>query len=463
MMLLETILELNTTTYTDDVLESLGGRVNNLREIGWAESNTSGIGSPAEVTIDDIRQASEVLRPMAQSHPLHVRGAQLRHSYTFGRGINISGLNVKAQNIVSSSQAQRVLFSVDAQERLNMESFVTWNIFLFRNRRTNEFVLVPAEEITEVYIDSFDRSKLQFVRRTWDSGLKSGLQNSELFPTSAVTKVPKKYDNREVNQEWVVYHKASKSFAGQPLGIPDSFGGALWSVAYSKYLSDSATLTHILKQIAWRITKSQTNGQARESALRMTDPRNEGKVGGTASLAGDANLQSVGVPSAQVDFNQGQPMAAMVAASFGVPVIALISSPGATGGSYGAATTLDTPTLKGFEAVQDSWTLFYTEILRDLVPSTQRDKIRVTFPEIEKDPAYRTMASAAVAYESGAIWRDELRQVSLQLLGVPDLHDGALPPEKKDDTNVVPGQGKSGAVKGGLDQGDTNHDGDEDE
>lgn len=454
----EMIMEQVTSTYIDTALEGIGERVNKLQEIGWTEERFSGAGSAAEVTIDEIHQAAQILRPMAQSHPLHIRGAQLRHAYTFGRGVNINGLNKKATDIVHRTRAQQVLFSVDAQARLNMESFVTGNIFLFRNRRTNDFALVPAEEISEIHVDSFDTSKLIFVRRSWS---RAGINRSELFPTHLVENVPSRYDNKTVNKEWVVYHKASNPFAGQPLGIPDSFGGALWSVAYSKYLSDSATLTHILKQVAWRITKAQSQGQARASAFTMTDPRNEGKVGGTASLAGDANLQSVGVPSAQVDFNQGQPMAAMVAASFGVPVIALISSPGATGGSYGAATTLDTPTLKGFEATQDSWSLFYGDILRDLVPSTYRDKVSVTFPEIEKDPAYRVMASAGIAYESGAIWRDELRQVSLQLLGVPDLHNGSLPPEKDNDS-VVSSQGDSGAVPGGVGQGDTNHDGDED-
>ena len=452
---------MTTDTELEYLVEAFSSRVSQLQELNWHE--IQGTAQVSEVTIDTIHQAAEILRPMAQSHPLHIRGAQLRHAYTFGRGMLISGLTAKAEKIVKNDRNQQVLFSVDAQERLNLEAFTTGNIFLFRNRRTNEMVLVPAEEISQTYTDTFDTSKLLYVERTWQSRNKA---RRELFPTAAVTKPLTKYDNLAVNQDWVVYHKASKSHAGQSLGIPDSFGGAMWSVAYSKYLSDSATLTHILKQIAWRITKAQSATQAKNAALTMSNPANEPNVGGTASLAGDAMLQSVGVPSAQVDFNNGQPLAAMVATSFGVPVIALIASPGATGGSYGAATTLDMPTLKGFEAVQDSWTNFYESILRDLVPATKRDDISVTFPEIDKDPGYRTMASASLAYEGGAIWDDEYREISLRTLGIADRHDGKMPPKPELDKpagGLTPGQGKTGAVPGGIDQDVTNHDGDKNE
>lgn len=446
------------TDMSTELWESIGSRVSQLQELNWEELGAG--GAHREVTIDQIHQAAAVLRPMAQSHPLHIRGAQLRHAYTFGRGMNIVGLNKAAENVVNATRNQQVLFSVDAQERLNMEAFVTGNIFLFRNRRTNDMVLVPAEEISQVYTDTFDTSKLLYVERTWQ---RRGKFVRKLFPTSLVDRPLGQYDDLQVDRDWVVYHKASRSFAGQVLGIPESFGGAMWSVAYSKYLSDSASLTHILKQIAWRITRAQSMGQAQGAAMKLTDPQNSGKVGGTAAFAGDGMLQSVGVPSAQVDFNNGQPLAALVASSFGVPVIALIASPGATGGSYGAATTLDTPTMKGFEAVQDSWSAFYEAILRDLVPVSRRSKVKALFPEIDKDPAYRTMTSASLAYEGGAIWRDEYREISLRSLGQTDRHDGELPEKPKNDTPVTPGQGRSGAVPGGMEQDVTNHDGDSDE
>ena len=452
---MEQVTGLSTDKSQDEVWEALSNRVGQLQSLNWQEIGS--YGREADVTTDDIHRAAQVLRSMAQSHPLHVRGAQLRFAYTFGRSMNITGLNKAAESVVNDPRNQQVLFSADAQERLNLEAFTTGNIFIFRNRRTNDMVLVPSEEISEVYTDTFDTSKLMYVERTWEN---RGRFTRKLFPTSLVDRPLNRYDNLGVDQEWVVYHKASKSFAGQALGIPESLGGAMWSVAYSKYLTDSATLTHILKQIAWRITNAQGAGAAQGAAMRMTNPQEAGKVGGTAAFAGDTMLQSVGVPSAQVDFNNGQPLAAMTATSFGVPVIALIASPGATGGSYGAATTLDTPTLKGFEAVQDSWASFYETILRDLVPKTRRDDVKVTFPEIDKDPAYRHMASASLAFEGGAIWRDEYRSAALTALGLSDNHDGQLPPEPKKD-NVTPAQGVAGAVPGGMDQGDTNHDGDE--
>ena len=161
----------------------------------------------------------------------------------------------------------------------------------------------------------------------------------------------------------------------------------------------------------------------------------------------------------------------MVATSFGVPVIALLSSPGATGGSYGAATTLDEPTLKGMKAEQDTYKLFLQELLEDMgSPDAE-----VSFPNISQDPTYRELQSLAQAYATGAISQQEYRDATLQLLDVTKIDDTLPKPDAfnagvdkqaeaeatAQASNPVPSQGNSGAVAGGNDQGDTNHDMDE--
>ena len=437
--------------------EALSDKAKALTELGW----TAASGSVREgITLYDIHQAAPVLREMAVSHPLHIRGAQLRHSYTFGQGMNISGVtSQKALDIMEDKQFHRVVSSVSAQRDMAMEEFTTGNVFLFKNVRTNRFVLVPVEEIAELFTDDFDESDIKAVRREWTTAAGKPERQWFALARHAGPKL-KRVNNEEINRDYVVYHKKAVGFAGQPLGVPTSLGAALWSVAYSNYLADSASLTHILKQIAWRISRAQSASGAQQAALTLTRPQKDGEVGGTASMAGDQMLQSVGVPSAQVDFNNGQPLAALVASSFGVPVIALLSSPGATGGSYGAATTLDKPTLEGFRAEQDTWEEFNLDIYRDLVPKTQEKHIYISFPAIEQDPAYRQMTSASLAFEGGAIWPDEYRAVALRALDQADLHEGKVPPKPEQDKPVTPGQGKTGAVPGGMDQDDTNHDGD---
>lgn len=441
------------------ITEGLSDKAKALAELGW----TAASGSMVEgVDLHDIHHAAPVLREMAASHPLHIRGAQLRHSYTFGQGMKVAGITTpKTLDLMHDTHFHRVISSVTAQRDMAMEEFTTGNVFLFKNLKTNRFTLVPIEEIAEIFTDDFDESDIRAVRREWTTGKNKRM--SEWFPI-ARHKAPNfksVAEGKPLNREYVVYHKKAVGFAGSPLGVPTSLGAALWSVAYSNYLADSASLTHILKQIAWRISRAQNAQGAQQAALTLTRPQKDGEVGGTASMAGDQMLQSVGVPSAQVDFNNGQPLAALVAASFGVPVIALLSSPGATGGSYGAATTLDKPTLEVFRAEQDTWEEFNLEIYKDLVPKVKREHIEISFPAIEQDPAYRKMASASLAFEGGAIWPDEYRQAALEALDLADLHEGKVPPKPEPEVQVTPAQGKSGAVAGGMNQDDTNHDGDE--
>lgn len=470
MTLDESYVQLSETVM--EALNSLGHRDCRtraaLRETGWDEIGSS--GESYRVGLGEVKNAVGPLRDMAANHPLHKRGAQLRHAYIFGRGIEITGMSDKASKIINDTVNQSVLFSVDAQERLNLESFCAGNIFVFRNKKTNRFTHVPIEQIVEIIYDDFDTSYVRYVRREWYDANQNKII-SRWFPTSDFEKnnqVKPTLDSRvdasrnqkfPVDRDHVVYIKTSPAFAGSPLGIPDSLAGALWSVAYSNYLSDSAALTHILKQVAWKITRAQNKEQADKNAVLVGRP-GEGGVGATVGLSGEQQINSVGVPSAQVDFNGGQPLAAMTAASFGVPVIALLSSPGATGGSYGAATTLDEPTRNGFKAAQDSWIAFYLEVLRDINPKTREEEIVVSFPSITEDPPYRQLQSIAQAYATGAIFHDEYREAAIDTLGIKNLHPGEEPPETPDfnGSDPIPRQGNTGALSGGVDQGDTNHD-----
>lgn len=456
--------------------ESLSKKLLALEDIGWDPVWGKKSGERS-LTLDDLHNIVPHLRDMASVNPLHIRGAQLRHSYVFGRGIEFAGLSPKTERIVADLYNQSALFSVQAHETNNLEKFVSGNFFVLREESTNTFTVVPVEEVTGEVTDPDDSAKVRYFLRTWSSVDANGkpVEKKRWYPVSRFKKSQKGRGKRggkinktisvggkaiPVDQGTVIYHETTKRQAGWTYGVPDSLGGAVWSVAYSEYLKDNSALVKALQQIAWAITSSTKSG-ANAAAVAVRTPG----VGGTASMGTGNSLASVGVPSAQVNFNNGQPLAAMSATSFGVPVIALLSSPGATGGSYGAATTLDTPTIKGMKAVQDQWKLFYQEILADLgSPNAE-----ITFPNISQDETYRENQSIGAAYADGRLWQDEAREATLQLLDVKKLHDEMPKPDEfnagadpADDSNPEPSQGNTGAIPGGADQGDTNHDDDTD-
>lgn len=451
--------------------ENLAKKVLAMEDIGWdpiwgKQSNDRGL------SLKDLHNVTPHLRDMASVNPLHIRGAQLRHSYVFGRGLEFTGLTPRTQAIVDNLYNQSALFSVQAYETNNLEKFVSGNFFILRDESTNILTVVPIEEIVAEVTDPDDPSKVRYFLRKWSSVNASGdpVDKERWYPVSRYKKSQIGRGKRggkinktisvsgrsvPVDQGTVIYHETTKRQAGWTYGVPDSLGGAVWSVAYSEYLKDNAALVKALQQIAWSIT-SATKGGVNNSAVSIAQPG----VGGTASMGSGNSLSSVGVPSAQVNFNNGQPLAAMVATSFGVPVIALISSPGATGGSYGAATTLDTPTIKGMKAVQDSWKLLYKEILSDMgSPNAE-----VTFPNISQDETYRESQSIGQAYADGRLHQDEAREATLALLDVRKMHEEMPGPDEfnagsdpNDSSNPEPSQGNTGATPGGANQDDTDH------
>lgn len=444
--------------------ESLSRKILDLEDIGWTRL-TGQTEDKSGLTLTELHALSENLRDQASANPLHKRGAQLRHAYVFGRGINFGDVKPGTQRAMDDPYNLSSMFSVQAHEANNLALFTDGNLFVLRDERTQELSTIPIDQITAVVTDPDDASKIRYLLREWTYNDVNGqpVGQKRWYPLSRYKKAVSKRRDKisqtikigtehvEVSQDVVIYHHSTLKQVGWTFGVPDSLAASVWAIAYSEYLRDNAGLVKALQQIAWAITTATKGGQV-NAAAAVAGPG----VGGTAVMGGGNSLAGVGVPSAQVNFGNGQPLAAMVATSFGVPVIALLSSPGATGGSYGAATTLDGPTIKGMKAVQDSWIIFYRELLQDM----GSPKILVSFPALEQDPAYREVASIVTAYEADLLHQDEARQGMLDLLDVPTLHDS--PPEKTEKTApTVASQGRSGAVAGGQSQGDTNHDGDD--
>ena len=450
------------------ISESLAHKLLALEDIGWTKLSGQADDSSG-LTLETLHDLIPNLRDMAAANPLHKRGAQLRHAYVFGRGINFTGVDTpRVKNAMSNLYNKNTLFNVQAYTTLNLAKFTDGNVFVVRDETTNVFVAVPIQQISAVITDPDDASKVRYFRRTWSS---NGTEKTLWYPLARYKKSQVGRGKRggkinktitvsgrveKVAQTEVMYHEASNRQTGWTFGIPDSLAASVWTVAYSEYLSDNSALVKALQQIAWTV-QSATKKSAANAAVAVAQPG----VGGTAVLGGGNMLASAGVPSAQVNMNNGQPLAAMVATSLAVPVIALLSSPGATGGSYGAATTLDEPTLKGMTTVQEEWKGFYEEILTDIGATNPE----VSFPNISQDPIYRELQSLSVAYTSGAIHQDEYREAVLALADIKSLHDGPPKPDEfnagtdpSDGTDPAPRQGNAGAVAGGVEQDDTNHD-----
>ena len=449
-----------TTLETENrqLQESVQDLMMRAEDIGWTQllgHNTLEDSGPA---LELLKEVSEPLRDMAAANPLMKRGAQLRHAYAFGRGIVFSGgMTPQKRNIMDDPYNKSVLFSVGGYETMNLALYTDGNFFLIYDEREKLFTVVPLVQITAVVTDPDDASKIRYLRRSWTS---NGTAKNVWFPLNKYkarvgakinkTIKPSSGPAEPVNQTSVIFHQATNRQAGWTFGVPDSFAAMIWAKAYSEYLADNKKLVKALAQFAWKVT------QTSKSAVTNTAAKvSERGTAGTAVMPAGADLNALPRVGSDVDFNKGQALAALVAASLGVSVIALIASPGAAGGSYGAAQTLDFPTIRVMESIQDNWTLFFTEVLAAIRVSDPK----VEFPSIESDPVYRALESVNMLMESGVLWPAEARQFALDLLDIRDPMVGLPPKPEPTTANTTPSQGNTGSGKPASSD-ITNHDND---
>lgn len=452
--------------------EAINDRLLSLRKVKqWISITSEFTESEDGPSLELLKEISGTLREMAASSPWPKRGAQLIHSYVFGRGVNYSGTDKpRFKKIMEDPHNQSVMFSVSAYETANLARFTDGNYFALKTDEGGytKYTVVPISQITGVSTDPDDASSIWYLKRSWSA---NGTFKEMWYPLArykgrvGAAKLRKTIRDVPVAKNAVIYHHPNKKQAGWTWGVPESLAGMAWVEAYSAYLRDNAILVKALSKIAWKITNSTPGGAS--SAAAIVRDAGEG-IGGTASMATGNQLQGVGVPSASVNMGNGQPIIAAVASSYGVPVIALISSPGETGGSYGAASTLDEPTVKGMAAQQDDWTVFYREVLRDMGAVDGN----IDFPAIQSDAAYRQIAAINQAFQLGLLWREEARNAVLDIADVTKIKD-TLPEadgfnQWKDPNAAAEGvndplarQGNSGSVPGGLDQNSPDHDEDE--
>lgn len=443
--------------------ERLREKLDSIRfeDVGWQIIDGT-YDDDEGMTLEKIKEVSETLRDMTEVNPLFKRGAQLRHGYVFGRGVAYDNVKPKAQTAMDLPYNRDALFSTEAQESLLKARFTDGNIFITRRLKDNLLTRVPISQITGTFSDPDSAERVWFIKREWKDA--NGKAKARWFPVSTytgprMTSIGEESNPVLVDNDHVMYFKPANRQTGWTLGVPDSLAAMKWAIGYSEYIQNNTDLVRAYAKIAYKVTSQSKAGQ--NNAAVAVRPAG---VGGTAVQGPGTELSAMPSMGSGVNFNNGQPIAALVAATFGVSVIALLSSPGAAGGSYGAAQTLDSPTVRVMESAQDWFKDLYEMILRDM---GSKDAT-VTFASIESDPNYRQIQSIAQAASQGLLHRKEARDAVLELIDIPTTLPGLPEPDEFNNGHVpgdevvadpVPGQGNSGAV-GNPASDVSNHDGD---
>ena len=452
-----------------ELSESLANLSMMLDNQGWTPVYEQQKGG---ILLEDLKRASAQLRELAIGNPLIKRGAKLRSSYVWSRGVNFPRMTSRVRNKMFSNQNERFIFSQEAYEELEMAAYTDGNIFLLGKDTDNQFMRVPLEEISGVMTDPDNREVIWAVRRTWKRKVNSiELEVIRWYYTDSYPANRRRLTNIQnisglnetADTGYTMFYHSFNRQIGWTFGLPDAISVIAWARLYREFLENGAIMTKALAQFAYKLSSKGRSGISNAAAKIAVPDGQANRVGATAAMGSDVDLIPMPKAGAGYDFESGKTLASMIASGLEVSVVALLADPGSSG-SYGTAQTLDTPTQKAMEVRQRAWTSLMKRVLRYMGAPND---IEITWPSIETEPTHRMVQALAMAWESGILEADEYRAAILDILDIVPIQvappRGVMMPNNTEyaasTTNdapvdgITPSQGNSGAV-GALADGD---------
>ena len=452
-----------------ELSESLSAiaKVLRLEDEHWS----SIFGTPQHdgLTIDEIQELSQNIREAMVKSPIIDRGAQLRHSYVWSKGLNLpetpkeetgedgkpkrgpKSAEYRAHQLIDDDINQRYVFSAAAHEEMERAAYSDGNFFLLGDNATKQIRRIPINEITNFITNPDFKEEVWAWKRTWQSTNRRGKTEevsawyyTDDCPAPMADRARVQIQNTKVDHTKTIIAQSFNRMVGWPLGIPDAVAVVAWAKLYSEFLKHGYVMSRALASIAFKAT-APTKGAGDKMAMKLSSTNTSGN---TAVMGSASDLTALPTAGRGYDFNSARPIAAMVATGVQVSIVHLLSDPGAAGSSYGSASNLDLPTKRAIVARQRSWTSFFTRVLKWLgLPNA-----KVDFPTLEEPDFFREMQSLVQAFETGEIHHDEIRPRLLKLAGIEPLHDespeGVMLPNNKESwerSDIDPKDGPAGS------------------
>ena len=130
--------------------ESLRERSLQIEDVGWQRIGELGNSDFKDgLDLATLKLVSTKLRELVDSHPLFKRGAQLRNSYIFGRGMSFTDVDQpRVQKALNDTHNKSVLFSVEGYEIANKALFTDGLFTVLMNKSTRHFITVPLDQVS---------------------------------------------------------------------------------------------------------------------------------------------------------------------------------------------------------------------------------------------------------------------------------------------------------------------------
>ena len=376
------------------------------------------------VQLDELKQLSLRLREQEATGSLHTRAVQLMHAYVFGRGmlINKEDLVPRVRKAIEHPYNKAAVFGPKAKEELVRAMYTDGQVFILRGTGDRVLTRVPIAEVAGFNVDENSPERVWHIKRTWFNGTKHISKwyptNDYMLATTPSTRaksIINEAGKREtVDNTKVLHFTSAGKQIGWAFGLPIGLPAMQWVETYTRFIQNSASLVESYNKIAFKFSQKASQAPATAAAIASAPAQ----VGGVASMGLADSLTAMPAIGSQVSFQNGRPIAALAASAVGVSVVALLSDPGAAGSSYGAAQTLDLPTIRVMSGWQDVWVEFFRELILGL--GATEETLEVSFPSIETDVPYRQITSLSQAYQMGGLHQEEYRGSLLSVLDIPN-------------------------------------------
>ena len=428
-----------------------------IEDIGWQP--LLGFADSANCfTLENLHRISELCRAVATANPLVGRGLEVRCGYVWG-----SGVQVVPEDFVTGPGRPRsvnttpklpdgledVLTGVQAQMEIDRSASCDGNLFFLVDKKGKTVQRIPLEEITDGVSQRGNKERLMYIRRTWDdwdleylptrgdlrpytepSGVKNGPTGTfnyapgraarqgaaykvVWYPTHHVTgQVLSEINGEPVdNTGKIMVHSSFNRMTGWRWGVPDVMPAVWWAKAYKEFLENSAVLTKAYARFAWKVTSDKSKNVKRTAAAMAAPPARDPANGqpmaiGASAVLGAGQDLSAMQRNTSVDFDAGRPLAAMIAASLGVPLPALTCDP--MNGNRATAEALDTSTVLVMQARQKTM----DQLLRTIFKLLGL-KVRLRWPEISEEPVHRRIQAIDMGARLGVLSASEVRAMVL--------------------------------------------------
>lgn len=354
--------------------ESIGKLQLAMEDQGWQSMISWGA---TEFNREGLRTSASLARVMAVANPLIKRALGVRCGYIFGEGYQIKSeddkINEVLKRMVSDPGNERAVFGESACEENERTLGTDGNLTFafFPNPRTGHLRIrtVNFDEVQDVICNPDDKDDPWFYLREYDqvsvttSGVSAIKRVKEYHPALSYRPARRMRKIGDVPVNWDVpfLHVKVNALDGWKFGIGDAYAALPWARTYRDFLADWALLVKALSQFAFRVSGGSAGkaDQLRQAIAKATAAGVP--VGSTAALDAGTTMEAIPKTGATIDSESGKPLAAMVAASLGIPVTVLLGDPGQTG-ARAVAETLDTPTVNEMQRRRRLWDYVFRQM-----------------------------------------------------------------------------------------------------